>query len=317
MATPRLCVIIRDDDTCALTPPALLETVYGPLWERNFPVTLATVPAILGSHNLNVPLAERGSGKQYRFERAAPITTFLKKQQLSGKIEIAQHGFAHTTDLTLRFPKFGATEGYDRALLTRASEFYGRCADDTASFVREGRALLEDHFGPMTSFVAPQEYLTPILLRALRAEGFHAYSGGIRPTFWKQTGPLVKPVALARLVTATLQRTDPAFLGEYVTQLTDLPIIPATYRHYWSGFRTDEEAAETLRRAKAIFKQKYDKGGGYFLLLTHYWEYFGDWEGKVTQPRQLESLHQFTKYMDSFADIAKLTLSQYVATLRS
>jgi hypothetical protein len=39
-------VIIRDDDTCALTPVSCLEDLYRPFLERGLPVNLATIPRV-------------------------------------------------------------------------------------------------------------------------------------------------------------------------------------------------------------------------------------------------------------------------------
>lgn len=39
-------VVIRDDDTCALTPIECLETLYRPFLDRNLPVNLATIPNV-------------------------------------------------------------------------------------------------------------------------------------------------------------------------------------------------------------------------------------------------------------------------------
>lgn len=39
-------VIIRDDDTCALTPVECLETLYRPFLDRRLPVNLATIPCV-------------------------------------------------------------------------------------------------------------------------------------------------------------------------------------------------------------------------------------------------------------------------------
>jgi hypothetical protein len=39
-------VIIRDDDTCAFTPPSCLERIYRPFIDRGMPVTLATIPEV-------------------------------------------------------------------------------------------------------------------------------------------------------------------------------------------------------------------------------------------------------------------------------
>jgi hypothetical protein len=39
-------VILRDDDTCATTPPACLERIYRPFLERGMPVNLAVIPEV-------------------------------------------------------------------------------------------------------------------------------------------------------------------------------------------------------------------------------------------------------------------------------
>jgi len=39
-------VIIRDDDTNALTPVRCLETLYRPLLERGLPINLAVIPEV-------------------------------------------------------------------------------------------------------------------------------------------------------------------------------------------------------------------------------------------------------------------------------
>src|SRR5438067_12670248 len=39
-------VILRDDDTNALTPPECLERLYRPFLDRSLPVNLATIPAV-------------------------------------------------------------------------------------------------------------------------------------------------------------------------------------------------------------------------------------------------------------------------------
>lgn len=313
----RVAVIIRDDDTCALTPPALLRTVYGPVWEHGFPVTLGVTPRIVGSHNMNIPPALRGDGKEYPLTKQLPITHFLQELLQAGKIEVAQHGYRHTTNLGLKYPAFGKRKGYSRELLEQSSEFFGSPSASVQHDVAQGKRELEELFGEIRSFIAPQEYLTPALWEALLAAGIQGYSGGIKPQIWQNLPARHLSIgALARLIGARLRGVPHSSLGEYVAQLTPhLPIIPATYRHYWSGYDTPELAAATLAQAKALFKQKYDQGGGYFLLLTHYWEYFGDWQERVTQRQQLEGLHELTSYMNSFPAIWKCTLGQYVAAM--
>ena len=312
----RIAVLLRDDDTSALTPPAYLETIYRPLWEMGFPVSLGVVPELMGSKNLNIPPNERGSGKIYPLTKDSPVFPLLKKGQVEGLIEVLQHGRYHTTNLELLYPEFGSRDGYMRDLLSASSEFYGLASDKIQEDIRAGKAHLEKLFErPVTGFIAPQEYMKPALWKTLNAEGFTTYSGGIRPDYWDQLGlRSVRIPALARLGMAVLRRTPLSELGEYVQNLTTLPIIPATYRHYWSGHDTPELSAKTLAMAKAIFTKKYDRGGGYFLVLTHYWEYFGDWQSGVTQNHQLDAMHELFRFINQHAEVEKLSLSQYVAS---
>src|SRR5882672_10903659 len=39
-------VILRDDDTCAFTPPGCLERLYRPFLDRGLPVNLAVIPEV-------------------------------------------------------------------------------------------------------------------------------------------------------------------------------------------------------------------------------------------------------------------------------
>src|SRR5580692_679361 len=47
-------VILRDDDTNALTPTHCLERLYRPFLERGFPINLATIPEV----NVNTRMAD-------------------------------------------------------------------------------------------------------------------------------------------------------------------------------------------------------------------------------------------------------------------
>ncbi|HSI21117.1 MAG TPA: DUF2334 domain-containing protein, partial [Verrucomicrobiae bacterium] len=313
-------LILRDDDTCALTPPAYLETVYGPAWEKKLPVSLSVVPRIIGSHNPNIPPSERGTGKEYVLTEESPVFSLLHEKQQEGLVDIVQHGYFHTTNLDLRYPPFGETTGYTRELLQQSSEFYGASNAEIRERITKGKKHLEDLFGAgsVRSFVAPQEYLTPSLWKELVAQGFVGYSGGIRPQFWEYVPvSAVSAKAFMGLVSAVIRRTSPAFLGEQVAKLTpQLPLLPATYRHYWSGYQTPEQAASTLAEGKRILHKKYEDGEGYFLLLTHYWEYFGDWQKAPTQNLQLEGLHDLFAEMASLEGAWPCTLTEYSEYIR-
>jgi hypothetical protein len=92
-------VIIRDDDTNALTPPDYLERLYRPFLERNLPVNLAVIPNVAtntripdgslegflcksnGNDSLSVPIGENPG--------------LLKYLKQNPGYKILQHGYRH------------------------------------------------------------------------------------------------------------------------------------------------------------------------------------------------------------------------------
>jgi hypothetical protein len=93
-------VILRDDDTCAFTPPGGLELLYGPALRAGLPVTLSVVPAV-------TTRAVRLDGEPERFlgpvpdsqEREAPLADnrdLVKYLKDNKDIRLAQHGCTHS-----------------------------------------------------------------------------------------------------------------------------------------------------------------------------------------------------------------------------
>jgi hypothetical protein len=92
-------VIIRDDDTCAFTPPALLERIYRPFIDRGMPVTLATIPEVRCDVRTHDGLLEG-----YLSSGNAPCGLFAPIGNSRGLVDylkaealyhIAQHGCHH------------------------------------------------------------------------------------------------------------------------------------------------------------------------------------------------------------------------------
>src|SRR6185436_1764694 len=93
-------VILRDDDTNALTPVECLERLYRPFLDRGLPVNLATIPRVrtdtlradgqpegflLGSHHSccrSIPLTENGALVRYLHENSG--------------YRVVQHGYHHS-----------------------------------------------------------------------------------------------------------------------------------------------------------------------------------------------------------------------------
>jgi Uncharacterized protein conserved in bacteria (DUF2334) len=135
-------VILRDDDTCALTPPACLERIYRPFLGRGMPVNLAMIPEV--RTDLRTP---DGRLEGYLTAGGAPgallapigqgsdLVNYLKAEP---GYHIAQHGCHH--DLF----EFG---GSDRNLLAGRLE-------------RGAEVLREAGFPQPAAFVAPYDRLS-------------------------------------------------------------------------------------------------------------------------------------------------------------
>lgn len=136
-------VIIRDDDTCGLTPPEWLERLYAPFLELALPVNLSTIPEV--STN-----AKMGSGEPEGFllnkngTTAATVPLSANRELLEylharkGLFHIVQHGLHHDY---LEFDR------EDRAEIARRLE-------------RGTEMLQEAGFEKPETFVAPYDRMT-------------------------------------------------------------------------------------------------------------------------------------------------------------
>jgi hypothetical protein len=92
-------VILRDDDTCAFTPPACLERLYRPFLDRGMPVNLAAIPEV--RTDVRMPdgglegYLTAGRGPDTRFApigKNSDLVDYIKSEPL---YHIAQHGCHH------------------------------------------------------------------------------------------------------------------------------------------------------------------------------------------------------------------------------
>lgn len=129
-------VLLRDDDTNALTPPACLERLYRPFLDRNLPVNLAAIPCVntsatLPGGRLEGFLMARRPGLPERLPLAAgrELLDYLAANPGYG---LLHHGYAHDylefdsprrAELAQRLEDGAA--GFDRAGLPRPATFVG------------------------------------------------------------------------------------------------------------------------------------------------------------------------------------------------
>jgi len=140
-------VILRDDDTNALTPVECLERLYRPFLERGFPVNLAVIPDVCTGIKLpNGKAEEFLMGKPGLCPRTLPIGTNPKLVhyiQSHPGYHVAQHGCSH------HYLEFDCE---DRA--------------EIRNWLQTGAAALQAAgFPPAKTFVAPYDRLSKASLK--------------------------------------------------------------------------------------------------------------------------------------------------------
>src|SRR3954463_16641592 len=92
-------VVLRDDDTNALTPVRCLERLYRPFLERELPVNLAVIPEVStnarmadGSPEGFLAAADQSERERVRMEPKGELTRYLLSDP---RFAIAQHGGLH------------------------------------------------------------------------------------------------------------------------------------------------------------------------------------------------------------------------------
>ena len=134
-------VILRDDDTCALTPAAHLERLYRPFLARGLPVNLAVIPEV--RTDARTPDGRRGLSHGGR-GAGRPPGTLAESRELADYLlgepgyHIAQHGCHHD------YFEFGSS---DSAELARRLDRGAFC-------------LRQAGFARPAAFVAPHDRLS-------------------------------------------------------------------------------------------------------------------------------------------------------------
>lgn len=227
-------VIIRDDDTCGLTPVPYLERLYRPFLDRDLPVCLAVIPDV--STTTKVP-----DGRAEGFVRAGlpaagrasvPITVHLELLEYlraNNGLQVIHHGHHHDY-----------------------FEFASRDADSLGERLDEGRRLLEAAgLGAPRTFVAPYDQYSPEALFELQKR-FEVFSTG---WFDRKRLPMSWwPGYIAKKITK--RRHWQAGSLQLLTH-------PGCLLSYQRDFST---MLDTVQQAV--------RGGELTVLVTHWWEYF-------------------------------------------
>jgi len=164
-------VILRDDDTNALTPIACLERLYRPFLDRGFPVNLAVIPEVRthiampdGRNEGFLPAANGTTQETVAIGENRELVDYL---QGNPGFRVVQHGCHHD---------YFEFDGTDRAEMVRRLE-------------QGTQRLLEAGFSRPCSFVAPYDKISRVSLEEI-AQHFQVLSTGwfelgrVPPAWW-------------------------------------------------------------------------------------------------------------------------------------
>lgn len=237
-------VIIRDDDTNALTPTACLETLYRPFLARGLPVNLAVIPEVREDARASDGSRERFLPRQPNpAVEAVPLAenrTLVDYLHANPGFNVVQHGCYHDT-------------------------FEFDCPDrqDVARRLDRGTQRLRDAgFGNVRAFVAPHDRLSPVAYEEV-ARRFDVISTGWfewsrLPAAWKPRYVLRKLLRRPHWrVGDTLLLSHPGCLLSYlrpldrmlesVQRVIEKQEVTVLVTHWWEYFR-DERTDEAFVR---------------------------------------------------------------------
>jgi hypothetical protein len=229
-------VILRDDDTNALTPVECLEQLYRPWLARDLPVNLATIPAVRTD-------AQRSDGRPEGF------LFFGRRGEPAHTVPIGTH--AQLVDYLRGEPRYHVVQhGYDHSFF----EFDAGDAHELSRRLDHGARLLADAgFPPSETFVAPYDKFSRAGLRAA-ARRFRVISSG-----WFE---------LRRVPVAWW----PAYVGKKFLRQAHWRAGPTLLlTHPGCLLSCFRPRVDMLERVKAAVTAQQ-----LTVLVTHWWEYFPD-----------------------------------------
>lgn len=265
-------VILRDDDTNALTPPGYLERLYRPFLDRHFPVNLAVIPNVrtditYGQNILEGFLLTRNGAT----EAMAPINSNPRLVQYlkdNAGYHIVQHGYNHE-------------------FVQGDCEFEHHHRQDLVRRLEQGsQLLLETGFPQPETFVAPYDRFTRTSFREV-ARRFRIISAA-----WFELRRL--PYAWwPQYVWSKMARQN-----HWQVPGTILLSHPRCFLSHRRSYATMlDEIKSAINHSRLT------------VLVTHWWEFFHD---GAPDERFIAVLHELAEYlagnpgvrMASFADLA-------------
>ena len=238
------CVILRDDDTNAVTPIECLERLYRPFLRRGFPVNLATIPEVRmdartpeGTREGFLPLRANPAVESVPLAQNRALVDYL---HANPAYHIVQHGCYHDTF------EFDRT---DRAEIVRRLD-------------RGAQRLREAGFNHVNAFVAPHDKLSSVAYEEV-AKRFGVISTGWFE--WRRLPLAWRPRYLLKKISGkphwnagrTVLLSHPGCLLSYrrsfdtmldeITRAMARSEVTVLVTHWWEYFRDGKPDEEFIR----------------------------------------------------------------------
>jgi hypothetical protein len=260
-------VIIRDDDTCALTPVECLETLYRPFLARNLPINLATIPNVRSDvFYPKGPLKGLPEGFLVAAKDVKPGTYPIGSNQKlvrylkeNPAYNIVQHAYHH--EFVNGEPEFDI---HDRRDIARRLDL-------------GTKYLVEAGFPTPRTFVAPYDRITRASYCEL-AKRFKVLSTG-----WFESGRI--PMAWWPKLLAAKVCRQKHWSVNGVTLLSH----PGCILSYQRDYDTMLDQIKAAVRASPLT-----------VLVTHWWEFF---RGAEPDAPFIRILHQTAEYLASDPEV--------------
>ena len=282
-------VIIRDDDTSFFTTPAMLQVIYGKVWDSGLPICLSVIPSyaavevpakfiqdyLKSSFDVNIPQSYRGSGKHYPITGNADLCSFLNDLVQAELIEVCVHGLHH------------------------AGEFFSEDAVMLRQALGKAVSQLQTNFptSPCQTFVPPYEYFSrqarEVLLEAgmnisTTYRNFFIKSWFDRFSHWRYQFRERWGSSIPYQTTFRWKNSK-VFLGFHL------------FPSHLSPSQGLEEAIRYFEGCRA--------SNNVFIGVSHYWSFFNNWE-KINADL-LKAWYEFLEYLRVQTDVQWITFSQY------
>jgi hypothetical protein len=263
-------VILRDDDTNALTPVEYLDRLYRPFLDRQLPVNLAVIPNVrtdvtYGDNILEGFLVARNGTK----EKMVPIGSnneLISYLRQNPGFKLAQHGYNHE-------------------FVNGWCEFEHHNSSDLARRLDNGAKLFRE-----AGFPQPETFVAPYDLFSRRSFAEVARRFRVISTAWFEWGRLPRSWWPRYLLSRVSGRSH------WQVGRTILLSHPRCYLSWHHPYATMlSQIRESIQSRKLT------------VLVTHWWEFFRD---NQPDEAFIAVLHQLADYLASADDIEVITFEQ-------